>query len=213
MTYAAYIFDLDGTLLNTLPDLVRLTNKVLENHGWPTRTTGEILSFVGAGGYALLRCAVPEGTADEQLDEAFESWRMLYPTYGHAFTKPYDGMPEALDRLKANGAKLGVLSNKFDAAVIEVINRHFPGVFDIARGECEEIPRKPDPRGLQYMMKQLGVTPEEVAYVGDSGGDMQAAVAAGALPVGVSWGYRSVEELKEAGALRVVDAPAELLRI
>ena len=99
MNYAAYIFDLDGTLLDTLPDLVRLTNMVLENRGWPLRTRDEILSFVGRGGRNLLERAAPEGTSAAELDEAFAEWRELYPTYGHALTKPYEGISEMLARL------------------------------------------------------------------------------------------------------------------
>ncbi|MBQ9043322.1 MAG: HAD family hydrolase [Eggerthellaceae bacterium] len=210
MTHAAYIFDLDGTLLDTLPDLVKLTNMVLEQRGWPQRTQQEILSYVGDGGRVLLRRAAPADTPEEQLEEAFAQWQELYPTYGHALTKPYEGIPEALAQLKAQGAKLGVLSNKFDAAVKEVIAHHFPDTFDLARGECAEIPRKPDPRGLRHMIAQLGVSPDQVAYVGDSGTDMQVAVAAGAFPIGVSWGYRPVEELQAAGALQIISTPHAL---
>lgn len=210
MTYAAYIFDLDGTLLNTLPDLVRLTNMVLEKCGWPQRTQDEILSYVGNGGYMLLKRAAPDQASEAEIEAAFAEWQRLYPTHGHAFTKPYDGIPEVLAQLKAQGAKLGVLSNKFDEAAQEVIVRHFPDVFDVVRGECAEIPRKPDPRGLQHMMNQLEVLPQQVAYVGDSGTDMKVAVAAGAFPVGVSWGYRPVAELKEAGAAVVIDSPQGL---
>lgn len=210
MSYQAYIFDLDGTLLDTLPDLVRLTNMVLERHGWPQHTRDEILSYVGDGGRVLLRRAAPADASQAQVDEAFGLWQELYPEYGHALTKPYAGMEELLQQLRARGMKLGVLSNKFDAAVKGVIATHFPGVFDVARGECEEIPRKPDPRGLLNMIEQMGVSPSQVVYVGDSGTDMSVAVAAGALPVGVSWGYRPVDELRAAGAVRVVNSPDEL---
>lgn len=213
MVYAAYIFDLDGTLLNTLPDLVRLTNMVLDRRGWPQRTQDEILSYVGDGGRMLLKRAAPDQATEEQIEAAFAEWQKLYPTYGHALTKPYDGIPEALAQLKANGAKLGVLSNKFDEAAQEVIARHFPGMFDVVRGECAEIPRKPDPRGLLHMMGQLGVQPQQVAYVGDSGTDMKVAVAAGAFPVGVSWGYRPTPELEEAGAQRIIDSAKGLLTL
>lgn len=211
MTYAAYIFDLDGTLLDTLPDLVRLTNMVLGQRGWPTRSTEEILSYVGDGGRMLLTRAAPVGTPDRDIDEAFACWQELYPTYGHALTRPYGGMPEALAELKGKGAKLGVLSNKFDAAAQEVIAGQFPNMFDLVRGECDEIPRKPDPRGLLHMIGQLGVQPEDVAYVGDSGTDMRVACKAGAFAVGVSWGYRPVSELRAAGAQVIVQNPGEIV--
>ncbi len=212
MTYAAYIFDLDGTLLDTLPDLVRLTNMVLEHHEWPPHTRDEILSYVGDGGRALLRRAAPSDASEADIDSAFEVWQSLYPTYGHELTQPYEGMVEVLAQLKSQGAKLGVLSNKFDAAVKEVIASHFPDTFDVARGECAEIPRKPDPRGLQHMLNQLGVQPQQVAYVGDSGTDMQVAQAVGAFPIGVTWGYRPVDELLAAGAQQIIGTPHELLK-
>lgn len=213
MKFDAYIFDLDGTLLDTLADLVRLTNMVLDQRGWPQRTTEEILSFVGDGGWVLLRRAAPAGVSDDVMAEAFEQWEALYPTYGHALTKPYEGIPEALAELKARDAKLGVLSNKEDGAVQEVIARHFPGMFDAVQGECDEVPRKPDPRGLRRLMAQLGVQPQQVAYLGDTGTDMQAAVAAGVFPIGVAWGYRSVAELQKAGAQHIITAPNELLSV
>lgn len=213
MTIKAYIFDLDGTLLNTLPDLVELTNSVLESRGWPLHTQGEILSYVGDGGRVLLRRAAPANTPQSEIDEAFEYWRELYPTKGHAMTVPYDGIGEALTRLKAQGVKLGVLSNKFDAAVKAVIEEKLPGLFDVAYGECAEIPRKPDPRGLRFLLTQLDVSPDDTVYVGDSGTDMAVAIAVGTLPVGVAWGYRSVDELVKAGAARVIHHPSELLSL
>ena len=211
MAYDAYIFDLDGTLLNTLPDLARLTNMVLEERNWPQRTVEEVLSFVGHGGRYLLSRAIPVGTPDELLDEVFARWRELYPTYGHAMTKPYEGIPEVLDALKERGAKLAVLSNKFDAAVGQVIAEHFPGVFDIARGECEEIPRKPNPAGLRMVMRQLGVAPERVAYVGDSVTDVRTALNAGVFCVTVTWGYGETSALKAEGAQVLIDNPSALL--
>lgn len=210
MGFDAYVFDLDGTLLNTLPDLVFLTNRVLHEHGFPEHTTEEINSYVGGGARVLLRRATPKGTPDAEIDAILSRWKELYPEFGHRLTVPYEGMPEALAVLKGRGAKLGVLSNKFDAAVRSVIAEHFPGVFDIARGECAEIPRKPDPTGLRYLLDQLGVSPERTAYVGDSGIDVETAVAVGAYPIGVTWGYRKPEELLEKGAALLVDHPSAL---
>lgn len=213
MAFRAYIFDLDGTLLNTLPDLVRLTNMVLRKFGWPERTNDEILSFVGNGGRILVGRAAPEGTPNEQIDEAFNQWRALYPTYGHAMTKPYEGIPEMLEQLKAQKALLGVLSNKFDAAAQSVIEEHFPGVFHLVRGECEDIPRKPNPAGLQFMMSQLGVQAEDVLYVGDSHTDVETALRAKVTCAAVSWGYQSREALVAAGATTIVDKPSDLLAL
>lgn len=213
MAFRAYVFDLDGTLLNTLPDLVNLTNMVLREWDMPARTTKEINSFVGNGARTLLKRAASPGTADEVINAILTRWKELYPRYGHQFTQPYDGMPETLVELKAQGAKLGVLSNKFDAAVVDVIGNHFPGIFDVARGERPDTPRKPDPTGLRRMIADFGVHPSDVAYIGDTGTDMTVAIAAGAFPIGVAWGYRSADELWERGAQKLIDTPADLLEL
>ena len=213
MAFDAYIFDLDGTLLNTLSDLTNITNMALAEHGMPARTSDEINSFVGNGARVLLQRAAAPGTSEEEIDEILARWRELYPEFGHKYTRPYEGMPETLDKLKAGGAKLGVLSNKFDAATRFVIAEQFPGVFDIVWGEGPDVPRKPDPTGLLNMMAELGVEPERVAYIGDSGGDMTVAHAAGCTAIGVTWGYRSVEVLEAAGADMLIDAPSQLYNV
>lgn len=211
MPYDAYIFDLDGTVLDTLPDLVNITNTVLAEWGMPEHTSEEIASYVGGGARLLLVRAAPAGTPDDVIDSMLARWRGVYPELGHKFTHPYEGVPEALAELKRQGVKLGVLSNKFDAATRAVIEHHFPGVFDLVRGEGPETPRKPDPTGLLKMLSDFGVAPEKCAYVGDSGSDMTVAVRAGCLPVGVTWGYRSEDELRECGARILADAPLTLV--
>ena len=213
MDFDAYIFDLDGTVLNTLSDLVNITNMALAEHDMPARTSDEINSFVGNGARVLIqRAAAPDATEDE-IDAVLARWKELYPEFGHKYTKPYDGMPETLAALKEGGAKLAVLSNKFDAAAQSVIAEHYPGVFDVVRGESPDTPRKPDPTGLFNVMGELGVEPERVAYVGDSGSDMTVAHAAGCMAVGVTWGYRSVEVLKAAGADVLIDEPSQLYNV
>ncbi len=206
-----FVFDLDGTLLDTLPDLVALTNRALRDAGFPERTEQEILSYVGNGVRALMYQAVPEGTDSAQAEAAMDRWRELYPEYGTTLTKPYDGMVEVLASLKEQGKKLAVLSNKFDGGVQELMPVFFPDVFDAAHGESASIPRKPDPTGLLFTLKQIDADPETTAYVGDSGGDMKTAHSAGVLAIGVSWGYRSEGELREMGADAIVHHPAELL--
>lgn len=208
--FKAYIFDLDGTLLDTLPDLVALTNAVLSAHGLPEHSSDEILSYVGNGAASLMSQAVPEGTSDEELQLLLSEWKGQYATLGHRTTTPFPGMCEALAGLKAQGARLAVLSNKFDAAVKHVIPAHFPGVFDRMHGECEGFPRKPDPAGLLRTMEELGVTPEETAYVGDTAGDMTVARRAGAFALGVLWGYEPAADVRR-GADAVVERPAQLL--
>lgn len=210
MDFDAYIFDLDGTLLDTLPDLTALTNAVLAEHGMPQHTQDEVNSYVGSGARMLIKRAAPAGTPDETIDSLMARWKELYPTHGHKYTRPYEGIPELLSQLKGGGAKLGVLSNKFDAATCAVIGAHFPGVFDLVRGESPDTPRKPDPTGLLVMMADLGVEPHRCAYVGDSGSDMKVALRAGATPIGVTWGYRDAEELRESGAARLATTPPEI---
>ena len=209
--FETFVFDLDGTLLDTLPDLVVLTNETLHKMGFPARTEQEILSFVGNGVRALMYQAVPEGTDPAKAEEAMDVWRNLYPEHGVALTKPYAGMPEALKSLKAQGKKLAVLSNKFDGGVQELIPVLFPGMFDVAHGESADIPRKPDPTGLLRTIEELGADLATTVYVGDSGGDMKTAHNAGVFALGVSWGYRPEEELREAGCDALIHHPAELL--
>ena len=212
MAFDTFVFDLDGTLLDTLPDLVVITNQALGELGFPPRSHDEILSYVGNGVRALMCQAVPEGTSSEQTDAAMEHWKALFPGYGNDLTKPYPHMRETLTELSARGARMGVLSNKFDAGVQQVMNQFMPGVFAVMHGECDGIPRKPDPAGLLRTIEELGSTPARTAYVGDSPGDVKVAQNAGAFAIGVSWGYHHADELRAAQANVVIDSPEELLR-
>ena len=208
-----FIFDLDGTVLDTLPDLVVLTNTVLEEFGMPAHTTDEILSYVGNGACALMYQAVPADTPSETTEQALARWKQLYPELGHAKTQPYEGVVALLDDLRAQGIALGVLSNKFDAAVKDVIEHHFPGVFEAVHGESEGYPRKPDPTGLLATIAELGSQPDRCVYVGDSPGDMIVAHNAGAFALAVDWGYRSVADLQTAGYDALVSHPREIAEV
>ena len=212
MAFDTFVFDLDGTLLDTLPDLVVITNQALGELGFPPRSHDEILSYVGNGVRALMCQAVPEGTSSEQTDAAMEHWKALFPGYGNNLTKPYPHRRETLAELSARGARMGVLSNKFDAGVQQVMNQFMPGTFAVMHGECDGIPRKPDPAGLLRTIEELGSTPARTAYVGDSPGDVKVAQNAGAFAIGVSWGYHHADELRAAQANVVIDSPEELLR-
>lgn len=211
-TFDAFVFDLDGTLLNTLPDLVSLTNATLAEFGYPQHSTEQIRSFVGNGARALMYQAVPKGASEEDIDRAMARWKELYPQFGYGQTKPYEGMPQTLAELKRRGKRLGALSNKFDEAARQVVAGFLPDTFDIVHGECPEYPRKPNPAGLLKMLKVLGVDPSRCAYIGDSGGDMTTAVNAQVFGIGVSWGYQSVRTLKDNGARAIIDEPRQLLQ-
>lgn len=211
--FDAFIFDLDGTLLNTLPDLVEITNATLRECGYPERTHDEILSFVGSGVRALIRLAAPAGADDADVDRAAECWKRLYPDYGYRLTRPYPGIEPMLSELKAAGVKLGVLSNKFDEAAKEVIGVFLPDIFDAVHGESPDYPRKPDPTGLSKMLAGLGSSADRCVFVGDSSNDILVARAAGAYSVGVTWGYGAVDVLLEDGADKIIDQPAQLLEL
>lgn len=200
----AVVFDLDGTLLNTLPDLCALTNAVLADRGYPTYSLEEIRGFIGDGIRKLMVRALPETATPDEQESAFAEWKQRYPEFGHNETAPYPNIPQLLSALKERGVLLGVLSNKFDAGVVELIDFYFPGMFQIAHGESSEYPRKPDPTGLLREISELGLASSQVAYVGDSGGDMRTAKAAGTFAIGVSWGYRPKQDLLDAGADVVV---------
>ncbi|MEG0476822.1 MAG: HAD family hydrolase [Raoultibacter sp.] len=208
--FDTFIFDLDGTVLDTLPDLVVLTNRTLVEKGFPPRTEGEILSFVGNGARRLIYQAVPDNTSEQVADQALELWKSLYTDCGISLTREYEGMRAALLALKARGKGLGLLSNKFDAGVQDLIAIHFPGMFAVAHGEGV-IPRKPDPAGLLQTIEELGSTPVKTVYVGDSRGDMVVAKRAGTFALGVTWGYQGEADLLAGGADALISIPQSLL--
>ena len=208
-----FIFDLDGTLLDTLPDLIQLTNRALREQGFPEHDERAIRSFIGNGAAMLIRRAVPPDTPEEQVDATMLRWRELYPECGIELTRPYPHMMETLRRLKEGGAHLAVLSNKFDKGVTDVIGAFMPGIFEVMHGESDLIPRKPDPTGLLYTMEELGADPVRTVYVGDSQADMWTARAAGVLAVGALWGYGECEGLDEADCDLTVDDPLDLLEL
>ena len=214
-TFVTYIFDLDGTLLHTLPDLVVITNKALRTCGFPARTEAEILSYVGNGVKALMYQAVPEGTPAEQAEAAMTCWKELFPYYDNELTRPYPHIEEMIAALRTRGCKLGVLSNKFDAGVHQVMGKYLPRRFEVEHGECDDIPRKPDPTGLLRTIRELGSTPARTVYVGDSPGDVRTARNAGAYAVGVSWGYHAVEDFaaEDAEPDLMIDSPLELVEL
>lgn len=209
----AVIFDLDGTLLNTLGDLRAATNHALEVRGLPPHSMEEIRQFIGNGIRLLICRAMPEGTPEAEIDAALDDFKAYYAAHIHDRTVPYDGIPQLLTALKKRGIQVAVLSNKIDSASQQLIEYFFPGKTDVVFGEHVGVPRKPDPTSCRMVMQQLGVQPEQVIYVGDSGTDMQTAKNAGLYAVGVTWGFRSKEVLLENGADVLVHRPEQILQI
>ncbi len=209
----AVIFDLDGTLLNTLGDLRAATNHALEVRGLPPHSMEEIRQFIGNGIRLLICRAMPEGTPEAEIDAALDDFKAYYAAHIHDRTVPYDGIPQLLTALRKRGIQVAVLSNKIDSASQELIEYFFPGKTDVVFGEHVGVPRKPDPTSCRMVMQQLGVQPEQVLYVGDSGTDMQTAKNAGLYAVGVTWGFRSKEVLLKYGADVLVHRPEQILQI
>ena len=211
MKLRAVIWDLDGTLLNTLGDLAGSTNAALASCGLPARTTDEVRRFVGNGVRRLIERAVPAGTDAETVGRVYDAFVAHYGAHSRDTTRPYDGVPELLDALLARGVKLAIVSNKIDFAVKELSRAYFGERMQVAVGDAPERRIKPAPDSVLEAMRQLGVTREETVYVGDSDVDVATARNAGVTCCAVSWGFRSAESLRAAGAEHIAGSPAELL--
>ena len=210
------IFDLDGTLLNTIDDLGYACNHALEACGFPTHAIEEYPRLVGNGVNKLIERALPEGQKDEETVLRVRAHFVpYYNAHNCDYTRPYDGIPELLESLKARGCMLAVASNKYQAATEKIVSHFFPGVFDVVLGEREGVPRKPDPqivRDIEAKLQRDQVPGTySVLYVGDSLVDQATAANAGAPFVACSWGFVAREKLEEAGCERIIDNPMELL--
>lgn len=204
------IFDLDGTLLNTLADLHRSVNFALESEGLPGRSMEEVRSFVGNGILNLVRRSVPSGTDERKTLRVFEAFRGHYALHSMDSTTAYDGIAELLEKLKASGCRLGVVSNKADAAAKPIIAHYFPGIFDCVVGERRGVRKKPAPDSVLEIMQTSGCNPEESVYIGDSEVDILTAKNAGCDCIAVSWGFRSREFLQQNGAATVCDTATDI---
>lgn len=204
------IFDLDGTLLNTLWDLTEATNYTLKECGYPERSYDEIRHFVGNGVEMLIRRAVPEGTSEDRIQEVLAIFKIYYMHNSRNNTKPYDGIIELLEHLKRKGFKIGVVSNKFDKAVKDLCNNYFFGLIDVVIGESANVPKKPSPIGVLKTIEELGANPDKTVLVGDSEVDIETAKNAGIYSIGVLWGFRDEQTLIDAGADELVDSPERL---
>ena len=211
MAYRAAVFDLDGTLLNTLADLADSGNELLASYGMAPHPEPAFRYFVGNGSRKLMERILP-GKSPEQIDEALARYKAIYEKHLTAKTTPYAGISETLSALKARGVRMAVCTNKHISAAEALIRKYFPAdTFDTFEGDRPGVPRKPDPAHVRIVLEKMGVRPEETVYLGDSGVDMQTAVNAGALPVGVLWGFREKDELMENGAQILLSKPSELL--
>ena len=211
----ALLFDLDGTLLDSLADIAAAMNRMLAERGLPACDTDEIRRMVGDGMRQLVVRALPEDRHDDAtVDACLAAYRAHYDTLWQTATRPYEGIPELLDGLRRLGFKLGVISNKAHRFTVPM-TEHFFGAsgFDMVLGQRDDVPRKPDPAAALEAAKRLGVSTEECAYVGDSGIDMEFAANSGMTGIGVTWGLRDAVELLAAGADHLVHAPAEVLAL
>ena len=208
-----FIFDLDGTLLDTLQDLANAVNYALRTYGMPERSVDEVRNFVGNGVRLLMMRAVPHGAENPQFEAAFATFRQYYMQHSLDTTRPYEGIPELLDALKARGCRLAVVSNKMMAATQELVGHFFPQI-EVAIGEHEAagIRKKPAPDTVFEALRQLGGRASENAvYVGDSDVDVETARNSGLPCISVLWGFRSRGFLLEHGATTFVEQPHEIL--
>lgn len=207
------IFDLDGTLLNTIDDLGHACNHALTQSGFPTHAIEDYPSLVGNGVKNLIRRSLPENErTEENVERVYTAFIPYYDAHNADYTRPYDGVMELLQTLKKRGHTLAVASNKYQAATEKIVNQLFPGIFEVVLGEREGIARKPDPQIVYDIFQATRTTPNALAtlYVGDSLVDMETAKNANVPFVACSWGFVSREALMKASATHIIDYPAEL---
>ncbi len=210
--YSTYIFDLDGTLLNTLGDLCASCNYALKTMGFPERTLDEVRRFVGNGVAKLMERAVPADTSAQLTAEALGVFRQHYLEHGLDTTCPYDGIKEMLVELKRRGKRIAVVSNKFNDATRQLCAHFFSDTVEVAIGETSTIRKKPAPDTVIEAMRQLGVTAEDAVYIGDSDVDVMTARNSGMPCISVLWGFRDKDFLIESGATTFAETPADILR-
>lgn len=210
MKYNIVIFDMDGTILNTLEDMKESINWALAEGGFPPRSLAEVRRFVGNGNHLLAERAVPEGTPAEKVDEVFQNFHKHYRLHCMDHTRPYEGITGLLQMLRDGGIHTAVVSNKADYAVQELAERFFSGLFDVCAGEKKGIRRKPWPDSVLSVMEALGAEKESTVYVGDSEVDIETAENAGIPCISVDWGFRTKPFLIEHGASVIAETMEEL---
>lgn len=208
------IFDLDGTLLNTLDDLADSTNFALSKFNYPTRTIEEVRQFVGNGVAKLIERAIPEGKNNPNFEKCLAIFKENYAQNMYNKTAPYNGISDMLANLKSKGLKIAVVSNKFDLAVKELCQKYFNGYIDFAAGENEAagIKKKPAPDTVLEVLKEFNLKPDEAIYVGDSDVDIMTAKNSDMPCISVTWGFRDEKFLLSYGATILIDSPDEIYR-
>ena len=214
MTYSAIVFDLDGTLLDSLADLAEAANTVLAGQGLPVHPIDAYRFFVGSGVTKLFERTIPPARIGEELvARCVAQFREVYGQRWNVHTKPYDGVCDLLDALAARQIKMAVLSNKPHAFTELCVSEYFGDrIFDLVLGQRDDVPPKPDPAGAREIVQIFRIAPERFLYVGDTSTDMQTATRAGMFPMGVAWGFRPRAELQLHGANRIIEHPHELLQ-
>ncbi|WP_312370700.1 HAD family hydrolase [Lachnoclostridium sp.] len=205
------IFDLDGTLLNTLEDLQSSVNATLSTYGYPERSLEEVRQFVGNGVARLMELAVPEQLDSEKSKEVLDNFKLHYAKNCNNKTKPYDGILTLLSDLKNQGYRLAIVSNKFDAAVKDLNQLYFSNYIEVAIGQREGVRKKPYPDTVNIALKELGSCAQEALYIGDSEVDIETAKNAGLRMISVDWGFRKREELIQNGAKIIVEKPEDII--
>ena len=213
MKYDTVIFDLDGTLLNTIDDLSDSLNEVLKRNGYRTIEVDEVRRFIGNGARNLVILSLPEHTSEDNITKVFEEFKIHYKNNMQNKTRPYNGIMELLLDLHRYNYKIAIVSNKFDTAVKDLAQIYFGNLVRVAIGETNDIKRKPAPDSVFRAIKELGADLNRAILVGDSETDVRTAKNAGIPCIGVTWGFRSREVLRSEGAEYLIDTPRELLTI
>lgn len=209
--YKAVIFDLDGTLLNTLEDLTDAVNHVMRQFNYPEHTIEEIRSFVGNGIKLLIERSLPDGKDNPEFDKIFSEFKLYYTSHCQIKTRPYDGIMELISSLKEQGYKLAIVSNKNQSAVTELNNIYFSDYISTAIGEKEGVRKKPAPDTVIKALSELGISSDDAVYVGDSDVDRETAKNSDMDCISVTWGFRDRKLLESLNPYAIIDKPAELL--
>ena len=211
MKYKAVIFDMDGTILNTLEDLKNATNYSLRQFGMPERSLEEVRMFVGNGIRKLVERAVPSGASEEKIAQVFDVFLEYYEIHSADNTSPYPGILELVEKLKKSGIKTAVSTNKADVPAQELGRKYFNGIFDLIVGQQDGLKVKPAPDSVNKILSILDIQKKDAIYIGDSDVDVQTAKNSGLDFIGVSWGFRGREFLEKNGAKNIVDNANEIL--